>query len=239
VVIFVAARQPTTRRENTSIDHERQVDHAGPGRQVGEIGYPQPVRRRGDKVAVDPIGRPVRFLVGDGGPRHLAAEYAADAHLEHQSLDSAASDIVTQPAEVEPHFAGSEQFHEPLLSGLLDQCDHLGVAEFLLTGLTIDVVVVGGWGDLAAVLGEHPDRSLQTRRGGSGRLWRLVAIAAPCSALLANFVIASGTSNVSSRPGDGSVGERSVRVAGIRPNRLDLLVSSRSCSSSLRWRPAW
>jgi hypothetical protein len=112
------------------VDHERHVDRAGPGRDVGEVGYPQPVRCRGDEVAVDPVRWPVRAFVGDGGPRCLAADHATDAHLGHQSLHGAASDIVAKAPEVEPHFAGSEQLHEPLLSCLLDQCDHLGVAEF-------------------------------------------------------------------------------------------------------------
>jgi hypothetical protein len=40
-----------------------------------------------------------------------------------------------------------------------------------------------------------------------GRLWCRVAIAAPCSALLVNFVTATGTFNVSQQSGDGSVGE--------------------------------
>ena len=59
VVIWVAARQPTIRREYTSND-ERDVDRAGPGGDVGEVGDPQPVRCGRGEVPVDQIRWPRR-----------------------------------------------------------------------------------------------------------------------------------------------------------------------------------
>jgi hypothetical protein len=58
-------------------------------------------------------------------------------------------------AQIQPHLAGTEPDPEPMVAGLLDQCDDLGVADRPLRGLPVAGLVVAGWGDLASMLRQH------------------------------------------------------------------------------------
>lgn len=53
------------------VEDERDVDRAGPGRDVGEVSDPQLVRTRGPELPVDPTQRPLGRGVGDGGANLL------------------------------------------------------------------------------------------------------------------------------------------------------------------------
>src|SRR5205823_1813594 len=57
-----------------SIDHEGNIDEAGPGRDIGEIGKPEDVRPRRLELAVDVIQRAWRGLVADRRFDGLAAD---------------------------------------------------------------------------------------------------------------------------------------------------------------------
>ena len=80
-----ATRQPTIRRENTSITNA-DVDEAAPGRDVGEIRHPQLIGSRRDKLAIDEIGRPVRPRPSACAAAHprAAAHGTGQPHGAHQ-----------------------------------------------------------------------------------------------------------------------------------------------------------
>src|SRR5690554_5530377 len=42
------------------VDHERDVDEARPGSDIGEIGYPERVRTTGQELSLYPIQRPLQ-----------------------------------------------------------------------------------------------------------------------------------------------------------------------------------
>ena len=80
------------RRENAS-QHDRQIEEAGPGRHVGDVGDPELVRFLGMKVPVDQIaGRPGP-LVAEGRAGTLASADAGNACRFHQPLDPLAADM--------------------------------------------------------------------------------------------------------------------------------------------------
>lgn len=55
------------------MDDERDVDHAGPGEHVGEVGDPQLVRCGRAEMPPDQVGRPARGRGRrGGGTRHRA-----------------------------------------------------------------------------------------------------------------------------------------------------------------------
>jgi len=51
------ARPPANDTPGKGVDDEGDIDEAGPGRDIGEVGDPQHVRRRGMELAVDMIKR--------------------------------------------------------------------------------------------------------------------------------------------------------------------------------------
>jgi len=69
------------------IDHEGDVDEAGPGRDVGEVRYPEHVRLRCPELPVDPVERTWRRWIADRGPDSLAANGAFDPHLPHEPCE--------------------------------------------------------------------------------------------------------------------------------------------------------
>lgn len=54
------------------VDHEGEVDLAGVGLHVGEIGHPKSVGSLGNELAIDQVGGPVESVVPDGGALPLA-----------------------------------------------------------------------------------------------------------------------------------------------------------------------
>src|SRR4051812_24115424 len=63
------------------VDHEGDVDKAGPGRHIGEVGEPENVRPWHLELAVDVIQRAWRSLVADRGLDGFAADHP---HVAHQ-----------------------------------------------------------------------------------------------------------------------------------------------------------
>src|ERR687885_2997294 len=79
------------------IDAERHIDKALPRRHVGEIGYPEHVRRRRLELTIDAILWARGRLVADRRPDRLAADCALQTHAPHQSLHRAAGNLATLP----------------------------------------------------------------------------------------------------------------------------------------------
>ena len=70
------ADPPADNAAGEHIDHEGDVDKACPGRYVGEVADPEPVRRRSLEVAVHMVERARRCLVAVGRAMRLAGDYA-------------------------------------------------------------------------------------------------------------------------------------------------------------------
>ena len=89
------------------VDDERDVDEAPPSRHVGEVAYPEPVRRRRLELPVHLVAPAWLGWVGDGRPDPLAADDALQAHGTHQPLDCAARDLEAFPQQLAPDLPGA------------------------------------------------------------------------------------------------------------------------------------
>lgn len=86
------------------VDDERRVDPALEGAHVGQVGHPEPVRRRRLEPAVDEVVRSVQAVVGAGGDLEGPAPTGAgQAQVPHQPLDGAARHPDTFTVELGPH----------------------------------------------------------------------------------------------------------------------------------------
>ena len=65
------AGAPADDPAGVGVDDEGDVDKARPGRDVGEVRHPKPVRRWSTELAVDVIERARRRLVADRGAHRL------------------------------------------------------------------------------------------------------------------------------------------------------------------------
>jgi len=74
------------------VDHERDIDEPAPGRDIGKIRDPQPVRRRGMELPVDAIQRTGRGFIADRGADGLATDHPVQTHIAHQPFNGAAGD---------------------------------------------------------------------------------------------------------------------------------------------------
>lgn len=86
------ARPPADDAASLGVDDEGDVDEARPGRDIGEVGDPEPVRCRSMELAVDLIERTRGSLVADRRPHRLATDRALQAQACHQPLDGTAGD---------------------------------------------------------------------------------------------------------------------------------------------------
>jgi hypothetical protein len=135
------------------IDDEGHVGKPRPRRHVGQVGDPRPIRCRRPKPALDTISRTHRGRVCDGGLAGLASGSTGQTQFGHQPLNGAARHRNPLAVERQPHLAGSV---DPVVDGV-DPRD-LGleglVTQLAATGFTVDLVVVGRWGDRHTELGQ-------------------------------------------------------------------------------------
>ena len=78
------AHRPTDDPPREGIENHGQVEKAGPGRDVGDIGHPQNVRRIGIEVAIDQVTGRTHPFVTDRRACRLAAAYTLQAGGPHQ-----------------------------------------------------------------------------------------------------------------------------------------------------------
>jgi hypothetical protein len=112
---------PADDASGVDVHDERDVDPARPGRDVGQVGDPQPVRRRRPEL---PLHEVLRAAAGwrDGGALDLAADRAEQAELAHQPFDLAARHQVALTAQllvdladaVDPEVVVEDLLHERL-----------------------------------------------------------------------------------------------------------------------------
>jgi hypothetical protein len=77
------------------VEDERDIDRAGPGRDVGEVGNPELVGAAGHELAIDQVRGPLGVLVGNRGAYLLGPQRSGPALLGIEPLDRA-------PGHVEP-----------------------------------------------------------------------------------------------------------------------------------------
>lgn len=88
------AHAPADEHARKHIDHERDVNEAAPGGDVGEVRNPQLVRLCCHELPFHQVRGSMRILVRDRRDlERLAAGHAAQAHLPHQPLHGAAGDL--------------------------------------------------------------------------------------------------------------------------------------------------
>lgn len=87
------------------VDDEGHVCEAGPGRHIGEVRDPQPVRRRRVELAVDQIERARRCPVAHRGADGLAADRPLKTQFPHQPRHRAAGDGEAFAPQLTPHLA--------------------------------------------------------------------------------------------------------------------------------------
>src|SRR5690606_28332901 len=61
------------------VDHEGDVDEAGPGMDIGEVDDPQRIRPGDLELAVDPVQRAQCLRIADGGHAGFTAPYPCQA----------------------------------------------------------------------------------------------------------------------------------------------------------------
>ena len=78
---------PAQDAAGVGVDDERDVDHPGPRRAVGEVRNPQPVRGRRVKTALDQVRRAPRGRIADRGPPPPATTNTVQSLRYHLPLD--------------------------------------------------------------------------------------------------------------------------------------------------------
>ena len=96
---------PADNPPGEGVDHERDVDKAGPGREIGEVRHPQRIRPISPELAVDAVERARRRLVADCRADRLAPNDALQPHRLHQPRHRAAGDVEPLALQLPPHLA--------------------------------------------------------------------------------------------------------------------------------------
>ena len=100
-----SADPPTNDIADVNIDHERHVDEPVPGRHVGKIRDPKPIRGWRVELAVDVIQRTRCRLIADRGAHRLATDYPLQTHIAHQPLDGASGNAKPFARHLSPDLA--------------------------------------------------------------------------------------------------------------------------------------
>src|SRR5271157_5443658 len=75
------------------IQDYRDVQEPSPGRHVGDVGHPEPIRALGTKVALDQVRSKNRRTVAYGGRGPLAPTHAPQAFFAHQTSNPLSPDV--------------------------------------------------------------------------------------------------------------------------------------------------
>ena len=114
-----AAHAPAHDAPGEHVDHERHVDEALPGRDVGEVADPQLVGPFGLELPIDPVQRARRLGVRHGGAHDLAS-HARPAGLARRISRSTVQRATVNAfaAQLPPDLVGSVDLHVGLPDAL-------------------------------------------------------------------------------------------------------------------------
>ncbi|ESW63400.1 transposase IS986 [Mesorhizobium sp. LSJC285A00] len=101
------AHPPADDPTGIGVDDKGDIDEARPGRDAGEVGDPQHVRRRSMELAVDVVERARCGLVAHRSADRLAADDAFEAHGLHQAGNRAAGDLEALATQPPPDLANA------------------------------------------------------------------------------------------------------------------------------------
>ncbi|GAB5378315.1 MAG: hypothetical protein AcusKO_47770 [Acuticoccus sp.] len=101
------AHPPADDAAGIGVDDEGDVDEARPGRDIGEIREPQPVRCRDMEDPVHMVERAWCRLVLNGRADRPAADHALQTHALHQPQGGAAGNVEPLPHQLSPDLARS------------------------------------------------------------------------------------------------------------------------------------
>lgn len=151
---FVGRRGPADDGAGVHINHECDVDDAGPRCYVSEIGNPRLVGTLRGEVPVESVTGPLVTRIRHRGADLTTSDRSAQLRLAHQPLDRASSHLRALPTQLVPHLAGS--IHAVV--GGVDAADvgqQLFVSHRPRRARPGDGGVVAARGNLAAVLGQQ------------------------------------------------------------------------------------
>ena len=118
---------PADDAAGVGVDDERDVDEAGPRRDVGEVRDPQHVRPWCPEPAIDVIERTGRGLVAHRRAHPPAADHPLQSHFLHQARHRAAGHVVPFPQQLPPDLAHAVDL-EVLIENPFDLDAEHGVA---------------------------------------------------------------------------------------------------------------
>ena len=146
------ADTPAHNSAGIHVDHKGHVLPALPGRDVGEVRYPQLVWPIGFELAIDPVQRAWQCFVGDRGAHDLATARPLQPQAFHQSLNGAACHFDAFAPHLMPDPVGAVGLHvgPPDLLDLRHQdVIRLGpCAAQLGLALARSMTPIPGWGNL-------------------------------------------------------------------------------------------
>ena len=163
------AGPPTQDAAGVGVDDEGDVDPARPGRHVGQVGHPEPVRRQRREPASPPDPGQPSGRVGDRGAFHLAADRPGQAEPAHQPLHRAAGHLDAFTVQLQPDLPGAGRRRSAPLAPGRRAGPRAPVSRTSSSRpAPVEMVVVGGRGDRQAMLGQHGADRLDTPDQATG-----------------------------------------------------------------------
>jgi hypothetical protein len=84
---------PADDHAGVHVDDERHIAKARPGRDIGQVRHPEPVRLRSPEVAVDEIGRTFGLGIGDRRALLRSPDDACESEVPHEAPDMVTADV--------------------------------------------------------------------------------------------------------------------------------------------------
>jgi hypothetical protein len=100
-----ACHPPTDDAAGEHVDDKRDVDEAGPRRDIREIGHPELIRAARLELPIDTVERSLGVVIAERCPALAATNDAVKPKVIHQPLDRTASHHMPLAAELPPNLA--------------------------------------------------------------------------------------------------------------------------------------
>lgn len=86
----VSLHGPADHAPAARIEHDCEEEEARPGRDLGDVRHPEPVRTLDDETALNEVGRHRCTLAADGGGDEAATAHSTQARRTHEASDALA-----------------------------------------------------------------------------------------------------------------------------------------------------